>query len=182
MLRRGGALAIARNLALAGSVFLAVILVWDASHSRGGVSAAVEAGHEPAAPDFNLRSLEKSSERVRLDAYAGHLVVLAFWASWCGPCKAELPELERLWRGYRGGPVVFVAIDAHDSLGDARAFVRRHKLTMPTLGDPDDQAVGAYGVQSLPEMFIISPAGRVVEHFRGIVSTQTVRAAIEAHT
>jgi thiol-disulfide isomerase/thioredoxin len=170
----------AQHLAISGVVFLAVLLLWDATHSSNGVANAVGRGSSPAAPAFAFRRLAGAGT-VRLSSYAGKVVVLAFWASWCEPCKSELPELEKLSRHYRLGPVVVVGLDVHDSESDARAFVRKRRLTFPIAIDRSEQAVTAYGVQALPELFIVSPTGYVVEHFRGLISPAEIERVVLQH-
>ena len=170
-----------QHLAVAVVAFLAVLLGWRLLHSNGGVASEINSRSTPAAREFVLPSV-RGTGSVDLHSYAGRLVVLAFWASWCSPCKAELPELERLWRVYRSGPVVVLGLDVHDSVSDARSFIKAHKLSFPLAVDSSDRTLDAYGVQALPELFFISPDGRVVEHFRGLVPPARIEGAIHKFT
>jgi thiol-disulfide isomerase/thioredoxin len=86
-------------------------------------------------------------------------VVLNFFATWCGPCKAETPQLVRFAATHSTSQVQVVGVVFSDSAGDARAFVKSHGVTWPLLTDPDDNIGSAYGVRGLPESFVIRPDG-----------------------
>ena len=117
---------------------------------------------EPA-PDFVLLVLD--GEPVRLSDFRGKTVVLNFWASWCPPCRAEMPEFQELWeqRG-PGGPddLVILAVDflPEDTVSAAGGFVEEFELTFPVLFDTSDGDVAQrYGVRGLPATFFIDADG-----------------------
>ena len=169
--------AAAPHLAVALVAFLLVLLLWVLTHSSGGVSAAVARGQTPQAPEFSLEPLS-GSRRVDLERYAGRVLVVNFWASWCGPCRSEAPALERLWRRWRSHLVTFVGVDVHDVTGDARGFARASGLSYPLGRDASGQAARVYGVGNLPATFVISTRGRVVARFLGPVSAQELDRVI----
>ena len=90
--------------------------------------------------------------------------MLNFWASWCGPCKAESPALERLWQRYRARGLVVLGIDTgSDAVSDARRFLAAHAITYPVVHDPNDLvSANTYGVADLPVTYVLDRRGRIV--------------------
>jgi peroxiredoxin len=168
----------ARGLVVAAVAFLLVVLVWRVGHSSGGVAAELGGGKQPVAPAFSLERLNGPGT-VKLSDYAGRVVVLSFFASWCGPCKSEAPGLERSWQRWQDDLVSFVGINVRDFRKDARAFAKHYGLTFPVVRDGSEQTTQLYGVDGLPSTFVVSPGGRVVAHFAGEVSEVDVDAAVE---
>lgn len=115
------------------------------------------------APEFALRSLD--GESVRLSSYRGHMVILDFWASWCGPCRTSMPALHALWEGYRDRGVVLIGISLDRAESDARAYLRANRFDgMIALWDSvtASQAVArAYGVAGIPRTLVIDADGVV---------------------
>jgi cytochrome c biogenesis protein CcmG, thiol:disulfide interchange protein DsbE len=145
-----------------------------ANQPRRGIDAALAAGRRPPAPDLSLPALG-GGRPVSLRAWAGRVVVLNYWASWCPPCRDESPLLER-WQqriAPLGGTVV--GVDALDVTSDARAFVRRYHLRYPMLRDGDGQQ--RFGITGYPETFVIDRRGRIAAVRRGAVD-----AAFMSHT
>lgn len=134
------------------------------------------------APDFALRDLD--GRVVRLSGYRGQTVVLNFWASWCGPCRVEMPELLRAYEQRRAsGDLVVLAVDRlhEDSEGAVRAFVREFGLSFPVLLDADEEVVRRFNVTGLPATFFIDRDGVVraihVGPVLGELLTQGIAAA-----
>jgi cytochrome c biogenesis protein CcmG/thiol:disulfide interchange protein DsbE len=110
-----------------------------------------------------------------LAGYRGRVVVLNYWASWCVPCRAEAPLLERWHRRIapRGGTVL--GVDALDAAPDAEAFVRTFHLTYPMLRDGDGHTQKAFGVRGYPETLVLDRRGRIAAIRRGPVDDAFLR-------
>ena len=115
------------------------------------------------APDFTLTTLE--GESVTLSELRGKAVVVNVWASWCGPCRAEMPALEAVYQEYSGENFVLLAVNAtsQDNLNNAVDFVAELGLTFPILIDEAGEVGRLYHVDALPSTFFIRPDGTIEE-------------------
>jgi cytochrome c biogenesis protein CcmG/thiol:disulfide interchange protein DsbE len=139
--------------------------------------AAAKGEPEPA-PEVDLPRLSGSGRQTLAD-YRGKVVVLNFWASWCAPCRAESPLLERWHRRIsRGGAGTVLGVDTEDVDSDARAFVREYGLSYPMLRDGSGSTRERFGVLSLPETFVIDRRGRVTAVERGPVDDEFMREQV----
>jgi peroxiredoxin len=115
--------------------------------------------------------------------YAGDVVLLNVWASWCAPCRAEAPILERVWRDVQDEGVQFVGLDTRDSDAAAQAFVNRFGLTYPNVVDRDGRLQLLFGdtlpPQAIPSTLLIDRQGRVAARALGKVSESTLRGLLE---
>lgn len=111
----------------------------------------------PMAPDFTLHNLD--GEEVSLSDFRGHPVLLNFWASWCGPCRVEMPHLNQVAQEWDKRGLVVLTINAGDSSAKAREFMEDNKLTFPALLDVDGSVFRSYGVYSIPVTFFIDEEG-----------------------
>lgn len=118
------------------------------------------------APDFTLTDLE--GKRVSMAEYRGKVVVLNFWASWCPPCRAEMPSMERLYQKLKGRDFELLAVNVEENGQPAvRAFTRKIPIGFPVLLDNDQQVSGLYGVGGIPQTFIINKRGEIVQETTG---------------
>jgi peroxiredoxin len=119
-----------------------------------------------AAADFTLPDL--SGTLHQLSALRGKVVFLNLWATWCAPCRAEMPSMEALYRRLRGRDFAMLAV-SEDTEGAkvVDPFVRELGLTFPILLDPEARLSPRYGVTGYPETFIIDRNGMVVNHVIG---------------
>lgn len=126
----------------------------------GGIPAPMQ-GFQ--APDFELNTMQ--GESVRLSTLRGRPVLVSLWASWCPPCKAEMPAFEQVYRQYADQGFTILAVNAsnQDSLADAKAFVQANSLTFPILLDTQGQVAQLYNLRSLPTSFFISRDGVIRE-------------------
>jgi len=120
------------------------------------------------AADFTLRDIE--GRTVRLSDHRGKVVLLSFWATWCVPCAAELPHLQRLYAAYRDAGLVVLAIsmDGPESIADVVPHARRYGLTFPVLLDEETRVVGVYNPKrSAPFSALIGRDGVVAKTREG---------------
>jgi peroxiredoxin len=118
------------------------------------------------APEFTLGDLEGRS--VRLANLKGRVIFLNLWATWCEPCRQEMPSMQELYTRLGGDGFEILAVSADQGDGaDVREFVRALGLTFPILRDPDLQVASRYRVTGYPETFVIDRNGVVVEHAIG---------------
>ena len=152
---------------------LLALLVWKVAHNDSTrLGSQLAAGKHPAAPGFTLPRIG-SDGKVDLAALRGKAVVINFWASWCHPCKQEVPLLEAAYRKWSAKGVVFVGIDAQDFVGDAKRFADKLGITYPIVHDAPGNTVDRYGVTGFPETFFVGRNGRLVgEHVEGAISAQ----------
>jgi thiol-disulfide isomerase/thioredoxin len=106
--------------------------------------------------------------------YRGKVVVLDFWASWCGPCRSALPNLKRLQSIYSGDDLVVVSISEDDDEAAWRAFTASHQMTWPQRLDSDGSLQHQFGVQGLPTYILIGRDGSVVQRAMGEDPAQSI--------
>jgi cytochrome c biogenesis protein CcmG, thiol:disulfide interchange protein DsbE len=114
-------------------------------------------------PDFDLPTLD--GRRVRLSDLRGSPVVINFWATWCGPCKQEMPLLVEQYNWHKGEGLRVLAIDtlANDNRDDMRAFVKQFNMNFDVLVDETDVIAGGWEVLGLPTTFFVKPNGTVAK-------------------
>jgi thiol-disulfide isomerase/thioredoxin len=151
-----------------------------ASHAEGEQSsAACEADAKPANLDFAIKDLE--GKDVRLSAYKGKVILLNFWATWCGPCKAEIPGFVELQDKYKKDLVV-VGYSVDDTAEKARPFMTEYKMNYPVLlGLGREDVQDAYGpIWGIPASFLISKDGKLCKRHMGIAPKETFEKEIKA--
>jgi len=117
------------------------------------------------APDFDLPSLRGG--RLHLSDFRGQIVLLNFFASWCAPCAAEVPELQRAYENHRRHGVVVLGVAILDEFTEAQAFLARHRLTYPAVFDQGNRMMERYQVVGLPTSVFIDPSGQITSRFVG---------------
>ena len=108
----------------------------------------------------------------------GSVVVLDFWATWCGPCREELPIVEKL-RTEFAGKVQFLGINDEDR-GTVAGFLKKHDYQLSVLMDGRKDVHRQYGIRSIPQLFVIDREGVIRQHYVGGRSEDALRKAIEA--
>lgn len=116
---------------------------------------------EQGTPAPTLQGKTVGGDYIQLSDFAGQVVLLNVWATWCKPCKQELPELGRLHRDLsdRGFTVLGVTVDKVQAMPAVKHFIKQYDLQYPMIFDPDGHSVGAYDIKGYPTSFIIGRDG-----------------------
>jgi peroxiredoxin len=146
-------------------LFLAVTLVACAGPA-GTTRYGITEGR--LARDFTLEDL--AGDEVSLSDYAGSLVLINFWAAWCAPCKAEIPDLEAAYREHRNAGFVILGIEVEDSRRTVERFVTETDMTYPVLLDEHGQVKQAYRVSGLPMSLLVDREGVIRVRHVGYLS------------
>jgi peroxiredoxin len=122
-------------------------------------AAAAALVPQAAAPDFTLRTL--GGPNLRLAEQRGRVVMVNFWATWCGPCKQEMPQLNRLYDKYRDAGFLLLGVNIDEDPARAAAVAARLDLRFPVLLDADKSVSRAYDLGTMPSTVLIDRDGRV---------------------
>jgi len=146
------------------------LLVYGVASERtdSSIDDAVASGERIEADSESLPLLGRAGESSLAD-YRGKVVVLNFWASWCPPCVDELPLLQRTQRRIERRGATVLGVNYRDIPEDALEFVRRYRLTFPSLRDRDGEYAERYASSAFPETFVIDRRGRIAAARRGPV-------------
>lgn len=120
-----------------------------------------------AAPDFTLKS--STGENVRLAEQRGQVVMLNFWASWCGPCRQEMPLLDGISKKYGKMGFVLYGINVDQDTAEAQKVLQKIKVTYPILFDPESKLSSLYKVEAMPSSVFIDKKGNIRFIDRGYV-------------
>jgi cytochrome c biogenesis protein CcmG/thiol:disulfide interchange protein DsbE len=173
-----------RLLPILVSVFgacLVGLLIYGVSHQSASrtLDEALAQGQHPLAPEA-ARTLSglSGTHAASLASFAGKVVVLNFWASWCEPCQDEAPLLERAQSQLQRHDATVLGVTYLDASPDSESFVRQYHLTYPNLRDTDADFAHSYGTDQLPESFVIDRHGHIVAISRGEIDQAFLNHAI----
>ena len=140
--------------------FLLVFSVQDVSSLETGPSVG------KLAPSFELKDM--NGNQVKLEDFKGKVILINFWATWCGPCRKEMPSMHTLYAEYKDQGFVVLAISIDPSVKPVRKFIRKKELTFPVLMDSEKEVYfDHYAVLTLPTSFLIDRNGVIVEKVFG---------------
>jgi len=138
---------------------IATLLLLGASLALPGVApAAVKVG-DPAV-DFTLNA-RGGGAPVSLSSLKGQVVLINFWASWCGPCRQEFPLLDTIYKKYKKLGFTIIGLNVEPDQNDAEGFLKQNPVTFPILYDPKDTVSKVYGVGGMPSVAIVDRKGVV---------------------
>ncbi len=121
-------------------------------------TAAVDASKIPA-PDFTLKS--NSGKNIKLSELRGQVVMINFWASWCGPCLQEMPLLEQLYKKYQPLGFTLLGVDVEEDSSDAIKWLKKVKVSFPILFDNENEVSERYHVSAMPTTVIVDRDGKI---------------------
>lgn len=145
-------------MSLAASLCLAAAIAVVAAGGIGdrGLDALPE---RPTAPEFDL--VGHDGKRIRLSDFRGRPVIVNFWATWCPPCRAEMPSMQRAWKQVRKEGIALIAINVGESAGEIERFLDQVQVDFPLPMDASSRVVQAWPVRGLPTTFVVDPEGRL---------------------
>lgn len=162
----------------------------DAGKNDASGSAASDAD-EQAAPLADLKLVDQNGEEHSLDEYRGKTVFLNFWATWCGPCQREIPDIEALYkdRGENEGDLVVLGVanpktDSHPnnsdvSVDEVKAFIDEQGITYPVLMDTEGTMFSGYRIMSFPTTFMIDKDGNIFGYISGMLTPDMMNSIVE---
>jgi len=171
------------------SAILAVILIlagvytlWQgtrgSSSNQGSAGRlSTPASQLEAAPDFSLQALD--GRTVRLSDYRGQVVLLNIWATWCPPCRDEMPDLEAYYRQHQEDGFVVLAVNSQEGAETVATFLEDYDFTFPVLLDPDGVVVRDYGALGLPTSFFIDREGMLRGVWVGKLSPARLKELVD---
>lgn len=150
-----------RNLIFLPAILLLTLLAGCSESSP--TPTAVEA--RESAPDFTAADLHGKS--VRLSDYRGKVVFLNFWATWCPPCRAEMPSMERLHGVMDDKKFAILAVNIENDSSSVKTFLTQNPHSFMVLSDADAKVQNLYKVFRFPETFLIDKQGKIIKHYVG---------------
>lgn len=132
-----------------------------------------------AAPDFQLALYGSGGQTWRLADQRGKGVVVNFWASWCVPCRAEMPALQKLYSESHARGVEFIGVGVQDTEADALAFLSEMGVTFPTGLDADGSILQSYSVLGLPSTYFVNKRGQIVREWVGLITEERLRLYVQ---
>jgi len=159
---------------LVGALLIVLAVVISGCVRRSAQTENLEVGSP--APPFTLPDL--NGRQVSLSQYKGKVVMLDFWATWCGPCRMSMPVLENLEKEYRD-TLVLLAINLQETRDDVSQYMRQQQLHSQVLLDEQASVGEIYGAGSIPMQVLIDKSGIVRYVQLGVVPAKTLRAEID---
>ena len=130
------------------------------------LAVSVNAGElSGPAPDITLKST--TGQNIRLADYKGKVVMVNFWASWCGPCRQEMPLLEKMHNDYKDAGFVLLGVNVDAEAADRDKFLAETPVTFPVLDDSENTATEVFGVEAMPSSYFVDKNGNLAHLHKG---------------
>lgn len=150
----------------------------NSSDNKKEQSQEGDSSEKELAPDFTLKDL--NGKEVSLKDFKGKNVYLNFWATWCPPCKAEMPEIEKLYQETKDSDLVILAIDIGEDKKTVSDFISENKYSFNVLLDEKNEIANIYGVSSIPLSLFIDKEGYVVNQQVGSMNIEQMKEYVNA--
>lgn len=158
-----------KDWGLAAAIALGVMLIFNLFQGGSSISGT--------APDFTIKSL--SDDEYHLQELRGQTVVLNFWATWCGPCRHEIPALAKFSVEHPEVVLLGISLDSGMSNGTLKRKSKQLGINYPVLYDKRSTIGNLYGINTLPTTVVINPEGEIVGHWQGAISKRYLEGMIE---
>jgi peroxiredoxin len=152
------------------SMMFLLAVLWVASTGNllaggGGGQGLTLLPDRPVAPAFDLAGLD--GKRIALKDFRGKPVIVNFWATWCPPCRAEMPSIQRAWEAVKDDGIAVIAVNVGEDAEIVAQFKAEYPLEFPLAMDKDFSAVQSWPVKGLPTTFVLDPEGRLAYEATG---------------
>lgn len=141
------------------AILLAIVVIGGYALSQSLFSDSAKPKEGGKAPEFNLHGLDGRTHA--LSDYKGKTLVINFWASWCVPCKSEMPAIQRQYDKWKVKGLEVMGVNLGESVVSVQSFVRQLELTFPVFYDPDFTVRDRYGVVTYPTTFFVDAQGNI---------------------
>jgi peroxiredoxin len=139
------------------SLFILVVSLSSIAQQAG--KGLTQLPDRPQAPDFVLADID--GNQYRLSDYRGQVVIVNFWATWCPPCRAEMPSMQRAWQQLEKEGILMLGINVGEDEDTIFQFTANYPVEFPLLMDQDSRVINQWPVRGLPTTFVMSPEGKI---------------------
>lgn len=166
-----------RTTSLLTLIFFGLWVLYVLLMPNTGKTAGLGIAIGQAAPDFELQTIEGKS--YKLSDLKGKPVMINFFATWCPPCRAEMPALQEAFAEYEAEGFIILAVNLNESDVAIRSFIERYNLTFPIIVDKQDKVSKAYDIVPLPTSYFVDRNGIVQGKWTGEIRKEQLRALIK---